>query len=258
MSTDERPPARPCLPWRPEVSCDFLALARVKYVLDTPPSLSLPPPWTLRTATSLLRIWERPDVMPMAYGARAYVVYVGADDDVLDVVDEGFARHLIVVSAGSSLRTLADEVVAGAAATRQDGTRDERWEALVAAPTRPLVDVAYTRPAPGEIVLETDAGGEPAMIHVTEAHHPWWRARVDGRPAPLVRAQRSFMAVPIGPGRHRIDLRFAPPLLVRLADGVTAVAWGLLAAGAIAITARSSLRHAPWRGARSRAPHARA
>jgi uncharacterized membrane protein YfhO len=35
---------------------------------------------------------------------------------------------------------------------------------------------------------------------------------VDGRPAVLTRADYAFQAVAVGPGRHRVVLRYDPPL----------------------------------------------
>jgi hypothetical protein len=57
----------------------------------------------------------------------------------------------------------------------------------------------------------------------------WWRAEVDGSPVPAVRSQMAFMAVPVGPGSHRVDLRLVRPGLVAAADRVTAGAWLALA-----------------------------
>jgi hypothetical protein len=257
VATDLRPHrAERCLPWRPEVSCDFLAVARVKYVLDVPPAQPLERPWTLRAGSARFRLWERPDVMPMAYGTRAWVIFVGGSNDIGDAIDDAFPR-VVVVSAGRSLRNLPADVLAGAAVIRYgDGTsregepavpdavasrivgpivgRNERWESLVHAAERPLLDVRYGRPGPEEIVLETDAGDGPAVIHVAESYHPWWTARVDGRPSAVVRAQRSFMGVVVGPGGHRVEFHFVPPLGVRLADGVTAIGWGFFGLAGIA------------------------
>jgi hypothetical protein len=271
VSTDLRRQRGPeCLPWGPEVSCDFLAVARVKYVLQMPPWVLLRPPWTRRAATSLFTLWERPDVMPMSYGARAYVVFVGGEDDIGDVVDEALAHHLIVVSAGPSLRAVPADIVRGAAAIRYGAGavredepalpetvarrlvgpvgQERALAALVGAAERPLLDVAYTRPGPEEIVLETDAGDAPTMIHVAESYHPWWTAHVDGRLHAVVRGQRSFMAVLVGPGKHRIELRLERPLVVRFADGAAAVAWGLLALGGLAWIVSAPRRAAPKDG----------
>ena len=65
----------------------------------------------------------------------------------------------------------------------------------------------------------------PEIAAVSEAHHPWWTATVDGQAAPVLRAQHAFTAVPVGPGHHVVELRFAPPFVVRAADAVSIVAW---------------------------------
>ncbi|MGH7893711.1 MAG: hypothetical protein ACREQL_03535 [Candidatus Binatia bacterium] len=86
-------------------------------------------------------------------------------------------------------------------------------------------DVDVRRPAPEVILLDADAGAAPAMVFVSEAHHPWWRATVDGKVAPTLRAAFAFMAVAIPPGRHAVELRFERPRAVAIADRVAAVSW---------------------------------
>jgi hypothetical protein len=41
-----------------------------------------------------------------------------------------------------------------------------------------------------------------------EAWYPGWRARVDGRDAPLLRADSLFRAVPLGAGEHEVEIFF--------------------------------------------------
>jgi hypothetical protein len=47
-------------------------------------------------------------------------------------------------------------------------------------------------------------------VVLNDVWHPWWRARVDGAPAPLVRANVLFRAVRMPPGRHEVRIEFAP------------------------------------------------
>jgi hypothetical protein len=72
---------------------------------------------------------------------------------------------------------------------------------------------------------ETDSEGAGFLV-VVGAFDSGWRARVDGRPAPVHRANVLFRAVGVPAGRHRVELRYRPP----------AVAWGagLSALGALA------------------------
>jgi hypothetical protein len=55
--------------------------------------------------------------------------------------------------------------------------------------------------------VESDTGG---FLLLTDAWHPWWRAEVDGVPAPILKADVLFRAVQIGPGKHRIRFTFHP------------------------------------------------
>jgi len=60
-----------------------------------------------------------------------------------------------------------------------------------------------------EIVLQTDSpDGGWAVLN--DVWHPWWRAEVDGRPAPVLRANVLFRAVAVPPGQHEVRLRFRP------------------------------------------------
>jgi hypothetical protein len=55
--------------------------------------------------------------------------------------------------------------------------------------------------------VESDTGG---FLLLTDAWHPWWRADVDGVPAPIFKADVLFRAVEVGPGKHRIRFTFHP------------------------------------------------
>lgn len=62
-------------------------------------------------------------------------------------------------------------------------------------PTR--VDVATESPAGGWVVLN-------------DVWYPWWRATVDGVPAPILKANVLFRAVAVSPGRHTVSFTFHP------------------------------------------------
>jgi hypothetical protein len=252
---------------REPVSDRLLAIGRLRYLLTAfEAPLESAPPWVPRTASGRFGLWEQPDVMPMAAGYRAYMLYVGEPDDgVLAVIPEVFPRNLLVVSGGARLAESSPETIEEAAlvfgpvADREsrrlaagrphfmldpERTPPAEWSAFWAArswPEEPLVAVEYRRPAPEHIVLETDAGPAPATVLVAEGHHPWWRATVDGRPAPVLRAQKTLMAVRVGPGRHVIALRLRRPAAVAAADWTTAAAWiAVLLGGAWAATRRAA------------------
>jgi hypothetical protein len=64
---------------------------------------------------------------------------------------------------------------------------------------------------------------------VLDPWFPGWSAKVDGRPAPLARADFAFMAVPVPEGRHSVRLEYRPTQLGR-GIAVAVAAAGLMVA----------------------------
>ena len=62
------------------------------------------------------------------------------------------------------------------------------------------------------LTAETDAN-QPGWLTVTGAFAPGWRARIDGVPASVARANGVFRAMRVPAGRHPVDLRYRPPAL---------------------------------------------
>jgi hypothetical protein len=71
------------------------------------------------------------------------------------------------------------------------------------------------------------------MLVVTDTHYPGWEARVDGRPAPLLRANGYLRAVAVPPGLHRVEMRYRPRSLA-IGGAVSAGSLLLVAAGFLA------------------------
>jgi hypothetical protein len=88
---------------------------------------------------------------------------------------------------------------------------------------------------PERSILEV--AGPGGFLVVSDAFHPGWRARVDGKEAPLHRANYVMRAVELPPGKHRIEFEFKPAafrvgiwisiisLLVMIAFAVGANRW---------------------------------
>jgi uncharacterized membrane protein YfhO len=53
----------------------------------------------------------------------------------------------------------------------------------------------------------------PGLLVVMDPWFPGWHAEVDGQPAPLLRADYAFMAIPVPEGTHRVVLRYVPATL---------------------------------------------
>jgi hypothetical protein len=89
-------------------------------------------------------------------------------------------------------------------------------------------DVAWTN---ATVTLTAELDGDGLLV-VTDQHFPGWRAYVDGEPAELLEANAIFRGVPLGAGRHTVELRFESTTLRAgtWLSGFAAVAVLLLAA----------------------------
>jgi hypothetical protein len=60
-----------------------------------------------------------------------------------------------------------------------------------------------------DVVVDTNSPG-PALLRLADQWYPDWIATVDGRPAPILRADYLLRAVPVPAGRHRVEFHFRP------------------------------------------------
>jgi hypothetical protein len=83
--------------------------------------------------------------------------------------------------------------------------------------------------------VELSADGHVVLV---EGHDPGWKARVDGRPVPLLRANVAFRAVRVPAGRHVVEMVYRPAAALAglLVSGIALVAL----AAALARTTRPS------------------
>jgi uncharacterized membrane protein YfhO len=63
--------------------------------------------------------------------------------------------------------------------------------------------------SPTRVTLEATASSEGFLV-LGETWAPGWRAWVDGRPAPVLRANVIHRAVKLPPGHHRVEFRYLP------------------------------------------------
>jgi hypothetical protein len=139
---------------------------------------------TLVYRTEDVAIFQNNDVLPrvfMAYGAQA----VPDDAETLSILSSNdFDPRSEVL--------LATEQVAATEAPTQGAERVE----LTTYDSQQVV-VSVQAPAAGYLVL-------------TDAWYPGWHAWVDGREAPLLRADLIFRAVYLEPGEHTVEFTYAP------------------------------------------------
>jgi hypothetical protein len=206
------PPPRADEPMEPDT--EILRAARVRYLLLVQAAHErLPGPWRRVGEQGGFALWELPEVFPVARGYRSAVLLAA------DAAPAAVSRALRV----NTLAVSPSESSSAAALPSLEPTLGPSAPAPIEAESRRL--------APERIAIDVDAGAASAVVSVSEAYHPWWRARVDGDPAPVLRANLALMAVPVGPGPHRIELSFERPAVVATADRITAAAWIALLAG---------------------------
>lgn len=86
-------------------------------------------------------------------------------------------------------------------------------------------------------VVATVSNPEPGFLVLLDAWYPGWEATLDGRPAPVLRANHAFRAVALREaGEHTVEFHYVPPSV--------RTGFFLSAAGLALLTAMSSLQ---WR-----------
>jgi hypothetical protein len=87
-----------------------------------------------------------------------------------------------------------------------------------------------------KVVVEA-AAPRGGLLLLADTWYPGWEATVDGRPAPVLRANVAHRAVLLPPGNHRIEFTFRPAIM---AAGFALSAVGMtILLGAVALLARA-------------------
>ena len=68
--------------------------------------------------------------------------------------------------------------------------------------------LAWVRRRPGRLEFDVDLTGSPGLLYLAHCVHPGWRAQVDGVERTILKADLTFMALPLSPGRHRVLLSY--------------------------------------------------
>jgi hypothetical protein len=146
----------------------------------------------------------------------------------------------VVVKAGdaSVLATVLDPRFDATRVALVDSAAPVSGPPIAAMPPATGIDVHTASYAPSHVVLELakPAPGGSALV-VSENYYPGWVAMVDGKSAPVVRADYSLMGVVLQAGARRVELTFTSPAYKR-GKSLTLLALGLtifgIAAGAAA------------------------
>jgi hypothetical protein len=80
-----------------------------------------------------------------------------------------------------------------------------------------------------ERVVASATASRRSLLVLTDVHYPGWKARVDGKPAPIERVDYLLRGVAVPPGRHEVEFRYEP-LSWRIGWIVSAISLAALAA----------------------------
>jgi hypothetical protein len=168
----------------------LLQMASVDYVLDLAPESKWP---DLVPVASLpgffyeaIRVLRVPDALPRAYLVRDARV-VPSEAALAAIADPAFDPHdtVMLVDGPSQEALTASEPAAGSGSART----------LLRSADRTIV--------------EAEARA-PAYLVLVDAWDPGWRAYVDGRETPVLRANVAFRAVALEAGNHRVEFVYRP------------------------------------------------
>jgi hypothetical protein len=168
----------------------------------TPLRLDAPAPSDPRL---VLALFEDPDALPRAYA----VLHAECPDG---------DRALLERLTSADFDPLRSVLLEGGCA-RETPPRERAAPVTIERDEPELVRVVVDVARPGFFVL-------------TDTHEPGWRARLDGEPAPVLRANWTFRAVAVPAGRHVVELRYEP---ASFRGGVVLAGLALLAGAALAV-----------------------
>lgn len=107
-----------------------------------------------------------------------------------------------------------------------------------------------------EVVVEVPGSGLVWMLY-SDVWHPGWKAAVNGKPAPVRRANLAYKAVRLEPGANRVEFSFRLPALDGLQRFFLLNAWGWVVGVLLLLSAegtRGQSAASPPPGHRSRRP----
>jgi hypothetical protein len=130
-----------------------------------------------------------------------------------------FAGATHAITANDALVALPNRkfTIAAALAATSRITELHPWPRGIAFVDHPFAPapahIAGVRETANTIDVDVDAAGR-ALLVLSVTAHKYWRATIDGTPAPLMRANIAFQALEIPRGRHHVSMRYRNPLII--------------------------------------------
>jgi hypothetical protein len=184
-----------------DLSRPFLNFLGVRHAI-TPRDQDPPPGWSVVADDRSSRLIENSAAVPRVFVPRAVRILQDTDQAIREMADErDFAGTSWIITAEEPANFTANGPAFVNAVRKGTSYR-----------------------------IDVDAR-TAARVVITEAAWPGWRARIDGQPAKIERANAAFLAVPVPQGHHILELEYRPRSFVigRAISLATLAALALLA-----------------------------
>ncbi|MBL8112692.1 MAG: YfhO family protein [Acidobacteria bacterium] len=191
-----------------------LGLVDTRHLLTPyPPSF---PEARLVARTAAIGLFTLDGAMGRAFIARS--ARAATDDEVAATLrDRAFSPESVALTGPESRAALPAQPISFGTAPKSPDARSFG-----------LVSVARETPEEMELTATVSSN---AFLVLTRSYDPGWTAEVDGAPVVLHRTFIALSGLPLGPGTHRVVLRYRPQgfgagvLLTALSAGLLLVVW---------------------------------
>lgn len=117
-----------------------------------------------------------------------------------------------VVSIGQAPLFLSDSeaffaLARGTADPRVQTILPEKYRSIVTAQGSPSANVECAAWTPQHLLLKTQSTNQ-CLVTISQSFFPGWKAQIDDRPVPMLRANYAFQAVEVPSGSHAVELSF--------------------------------------------------
>lgn len=174
-----------------------------------------------RPLARMPRHMPRPSASPIFVSDQIYVYKLGRA-----APRAYFATHVAGVDSDSAIAEDDIPDFDGAREALVDQADLPRLDAALADPSRaggPEGRATIVSYESERIVIDVESDSDGLLV-LHDLYYPGWEARVDGSPAPIVKANILFRGVPATKGRHRIEFVFRPFSLANLASAAATLA----------------------------------